>query len=170
MKGLEEESSKFYEPIKMNQKVRQAPVTTGSSKQKLLKQDCQLFSKLFVLCQSRECDLKDFFRHENHPFPAALSDGSNLYSCQKSQLGVVLESLVTIPDTEREADVIIVDGSALVTSLQPRSSKFFEEHAVDEVLPRIEVHSTKYKRTDIVFDVYQSSSLKAETRSNQAWM
>ena len=67
-----------------------------------------------------------------------------LYSCQKSQLGAELESLVTIPDTDTEADVIIVvillldviivDGSALVNSLQPRSSKLFEEYEVNEVL------------------------------------
>jgi hypothetical protein len=79
---------------------QQEPASVGSSKQKVLKEDWQLFSKLFISCQSRECDLKEFFRHENQPFPAALSDGGKLHSCQKSQLAAILESLVTIPDTE----------------------------------------------------------------------
>ena len=55
-------------------------------KQNVLKDYCQLFSKLFIPCQSRECDLYDLFRHENHPFPAALSDGGKLHTCQKFQL------------------------------------------------------------------------------------
>ena len=69
-----------------------------AKKQKVLNDDRQLFSKMFTSCQSRECDLYDFFRHENHPFPAALSDGGKLCTCQKSQLAAVLESHVTLPD------------------------------------------------------------------------
>ena len=37
-------------------------------KEKVLKDDCHLFSKLFKSCQSRECDLKDFFRHKTRHF------------------------------------------------------------------------------------------------------
>ena len=36
-----------------------------------------------------------------------------------------------------------------------------------DVLPTIQAYSTKYKRTDIVFEVYRPSSLKAETRVTQ---
>ena len=169
MKGLEEEEeSTFYQPIKKNRVdfFRQEPASVDSSKQKVLKEDCQLFSKLFLSCQSRECDLKEFFRHENQPFPAALSDGGKLHTCQKSQLTTILETHVTIPDTEPEADTIIIDGSALVNSLPPRSSKTFEDYAVHDVLPSIQAYSTKYKKTD-VFDVYRPSSLKTEARSKR---
>ena len=137
------------------------------TKQNVLKYDCQLFSKLFISCQSRECDLYDFFRHENHPFPAALGDGRKLHTCQKSQLAAVLESHITLPDNEPQADVIIIDGSALVNSLPPRSSKTFEEYATLDVIPRIRAYSIYYERTDIVFDVYRPSSLKAEARSKR---
>ncbi|KAJ8387985.1 hypothetical protein AAFF_G00147760 [Aldrovandia affinis] len=141
MKGLEgEEESTFYEPIKKNRVdfFRQVPASVDSSKQKVLKEDCQLFSKLFISCQSRECDLKEFFRHENQSHPAALSDGGKLHTCQKSHLTTILESQVTTPEAEPDADTIIIDA-----------------------------YSTKYKRTDIVFDVYRPSSLKAETRSKR---
>ena len=77
------------------------------------------------------------FRHENHPFPAALSDGGKLHTCQKSQLVAVLESHITLPDNEPQADVITIDGSALVNSLPPRSSKTFEEYATLDVIPTI---------------------------------
>ena len=111
------------------------------TKQNVIKYDCQLFSKLFISCQSRECDLYDFFRHENHPFPAALGDGRKLHTCQKSQLVAVLERHITLPDNEPQADVIIIDGSALVNSLPPRSSKTFEEYATLDVIPTIREYS-----------------------------
>ena len=65
------------------------------------------------------------------------------------------------------ADAIIIDGSALVNSLCPRTSKTFKEYAVLDVLLSIQGYSTKYQRTDIVFDVYHPSSLKAEKRSKR---
>ena len=67
----------------------------GAKKQKVVKHGRQLFSRLLISCQSRECDLYDFFRHENHPFSAALSDGGKLHACQ---LASVLESHVPLPD------------------------------------------------------------------------
>ncbi len=72
-----------------------------------------------------------------------------------------------IPDTEPEADAIIIDGSALVNSLHPRTSKTFDDYARVNVLPIIQAFSAKYRRTDIVFDVYLPSSLKSKTRSKR---
>ena len=97
--GLEsEENLTFYEPIKNNKMdfFRPAPV---DEKQKILKEDCRLFSKLFISCQSRECNLQEFFQHENQPFPAALSDSGKLHTCQKSQPVAILEGYLTLPET-----------------------------------------------------------------------
>ena len=121
------------------------------------KADCQLFSKLFISCQSRECDLKKFFCHENQSHSATLSDDGKLHTCQKPHLTTILESLLTTPETGPDFDTL-----SLVNSLPPRSSETFEEYAV--LLHTIQAYSTKYKRTDIVFDVYQPPSLKKETR------
>ena len=65
MKGLEDEAeSLFYHPIKKNPvsffKQEQAE---GISKEKVLKDDCQLFSRLFISSQNRQCDLQEFFKH-----------------------------------------------------------------------------------------------------------
>ena len=171
MDGLESEVSPFYELIKKTRAdfFRQEPHCLNVTKQKVLKDDSQLFSKLFISCRSRECDLYDFFRHENHPFPAALSDGGKLHTCQKSQLAAVIESHITLPDNEPQADVIIIDGSALVNSCPPRSSKTFEQYATLDIIPTIRAYSIKYERTDIVFDVYRTSSLKAEARSKRGY-
>ena len=123
--------------------LRLEQASDSTSQQKMLKNDCDLFCKLFVSCQSRECDLKEFFRHENQQFPAAFCDGGKLHSYQKSQLAIILESLITIPNTEPQADVIIIDGSALLNSLPPRSSKTFEDYAINDVLSTVQAYSTK---------------------------
>ena len=64
LEGLEEgENCKFYNPIKRNNTgfFRQQPERSSKElKQKTIKDDCFLFSKLFISCQSRECDLQDF--------------------------------------------------------------------------------------------------------------
>ena len=167
--ALENNPPFFYEPIKKNKAdfFRQDSSSAEPSKQKLLKDDCQLFSKLFISCQSRECDLQEFFQHENQSFPAALSKSGRLYSCQKSQLTSILEAYVPPVDKEPEADVLIVDGSALVHALAPKISKTFEDYAALDFLPVVHMYTSKYTMTHLVFDVYSSSSLKAETRSKR---
>ena len=52
-------------------------------------------------------------------------------------------------------------------SLAPKTSKTFEEYAVLDVVPKIQMYSLNFVRTDIVFYVYWTSSLKAETRSKR---
>ena len=117
--------------------------------------------------QSHECDLLEFFKHENQSFPAALSDSGKLHSSQKSQLVNILETVISPPDTEPKCDAIIIDVSSLVYSLSPKASKTFEEYAVQDVVPKTQAYSSKYDRTDIVFDIYLNSSLKAETQSKR---
>ena len=131
MEGLEDESeSPFYHPIKKNLvsffKQEQAE---GISTVKVLKDDCQLFSRLFISCQNRQCDLQEFFKHENQSHPASLSDSGKLHTCQKSQLVEILEAQVNIPDREPKGDAIIIDGSALINASHPRTSKTFDDYA-----------------------------------------
>ena len=170
-KGLESgDMSSFYKPIKQNKldffNQKPEPVT-GALKQKVLKDDCRLFSKLFIFCQSRECDLLQFFKHENQSFPAALSDGGKLHSYQKSQLASILERNITCPENRPDATVIVIDGSALVNSLPPRAKRTFGEYAMLDVLPKVQSFCSFINRTDIVFDVYLPTSLKAETQTKR---
>ena len=92
-----------------------------------------------------------------------------MYSCQKSQLATILEDEATLAETEPKIDAIIVDGSAFVHSMQPRIAKTFGEYATLEIVPKIKSYSTKYQRTDFVFDVYKADSLKAETRTRRGY-
>ena len=130
MKGLlSGDMSPFYKPIKRNKldffNQKPEPVT-GALKQKVLKDDCRLFSKLFMSSQSRECDLLQFFKHENHSFPAALSDFGKLHSCQKSQLPSILGRNITCPENRPDATAIVIDSSTLVNSLPPRQKERLE--------------------------------------------
>ena len=76
----------------------------------------------------------------------------------------ILENRVTIPNSEPQADAIFIDGAALVNTSPPGKSKTFDEYARENILPKVELYSRKYKRSDILFDVYRQSSLKNEAR------
>ena len=111
--------------------------------------------------------MQEFFKHENQTTPASLSDGGQLHTCQKSQLTELLQAQVAIPDKEPGGDTIIIDGSALIQSLPPCTSKSFDDYAREDIIQKVESYCTKYQRVDIVFDVYKYASLKSETRSKR---
>ena len=104
-----------------------------------------MFSRLFISCQIRECDLGEFFQFENQSTPTSLSEAGSLYSCQKSQLVEIFKEQVNMQDTEPSADTIIVDGYALVNPSAPGRSKTFKEYAEEDILPKIIRYSSKYK-------------------------
>ena len=70
-------------------------------------------------------------------------------------------------DKEPLSDTVLIDGSALINALPPRTSKTFNDYARDVIIPKVEWYGTKYQRVDIVFDVYKKPSLKNETRSRR---
>ena len=47
-----------------------------------------------------------------------------------------------------EGEVIIVDGSAMVNSTPPRTSKTFEDYAREDILPKNKFNGATYKRVD----------------------
>ena len=96
MKGLEsQEQNLFYKSITKNTVnfFTQEPAATDF-KQKALKAGGNLFSQLFISCQSRQCDLNEFFKYENQSVPTSLSDNGKLHFCQKSYLTDILQSKV----------------------------------------------------------------------------
>ena len=160
----------FFLPLKKNLTTffkREQAIRANTSKTKILKDDYQLFSQLFISCQNRQCDLKEFFMHENQPAPASLSDQGKLRTCIKSYLSDILQAKVALHEKKLETDVLIVYGSAMVNRLPPRSPKTFDEYVRTDILSRIERYSLVYKWTYIVFDVYWQPSLKFEARSKR---
>ena len=132
-----------------------------------MKDDRQLFSQLFISVQIRGCDLLEIFTHENQSYPPALSKNGMLRTCAKSDLVNILQSLVTVPDVKPQSELFIVDGACLINAKIPHKSKTFEEYVTKDIIPQLQRYSSTYQRTDIIFDVYRDSSLKAEARSNR---
>ena len=114
-----EARSAFYSSLKRNMvsffKPQHVAVTT---KEKTLRNDCQLFSRLFISCQNRKCNLEEFFSHENQSTPASLSDDGRLHITQKSQLIEIRQMQTNMPETEPHADALI-DGSCQRSSILP---------------------------------------------------
>ena len=101
-----------------------------------LKSDCQLFSRLFIGCQSRDGNLDDFFSHENQPNPPSLSCMGKLRQGNKSDL----LSFINTHDTleKPKVQVKIVDGAALVNILKPINCRTFGDYFPKIVFPFLE--------------------------------
>ena len=87
-----------------------------------MKRDVRLFSRMYISCQSREGELDLFFEHENHPWPPALADNNSLRQGNKSDLMRCLEELAPHPIDTPLVNVKIIDGAALVHTLDPKRS------------------------------------------------
>ena len=53
-------------------------LSKDKAKVEVLKEDCALFSRLYIACQSRDGNLKEFFKYEYQPWPPSLSQMGNL--------------------------------------------------------------------------------------------
>ena len=60
-------------------------VFKGKAKIIVLKEDCALFSRLYIACQNREGNLEDFFKFENQPLPPSLSQMGHLLGRNQSR-------------------------------------------------------------------------------------
>ena len=72
-----------------------SPLEQSADKKKVkgaaLKDDCALFSGLYIACPSPGGNLPEFFKHENHPWPPSLAQASRLREGQKSDLVKCME-------------------------------------------------------------------------------
>ena len=165
--------SRFYDPIRKNKvplfgRKSQPSALKGKETLQTLKDDCSLFSRLFISCQNRQYVLTEFFQHENQSSPPALARAGQMHQGQKSQLLPLLEEQVTsVTHREPTADAIIIDGAAFVNALHPSSGSTFESYAMNEVLPKLQKYAQGHKQLHIVFDIYKEDSLKSQTRQKR---
>ena len=127
-----------------------------------LKSDCQLFSRLYIACQARQGNLKEFFKHENSPSPPTLSCHGKMRTGQKSELITCVE--VSTVFERPLVDVVVLDGAAIVNMLPPGKCKTFKEYAKTVFLPYVvNYRAQNVKRIDLVWDRYLENSLKQGT-------
>ena len=166
---LSSQATTLSETIKKNKLklFSESPSRTGSTSDlqlSSLRNDCALFSKLFIACQTQKGDLDEFFRHENQAWPPALSQNGGLREGSKSDLLECLESHSGSRKDGPVTEVVILDGAAMVNYLKPKSSKTFDEYAKTVVNPSIQNCLRKASREDIIWDSYQDGSLKMQCR------
>ena len=151
---------------------RPPPKSKSKEKQHIssLKNDRSLFSRLYVASQIRDGDIDTFFRHENQAYPPSLSQFGRMRTGTKSDLVKCLEDQhltnefgTSVP----HADVIILDGAAIVHLLSPCQSKTFSDYAHDRFIPYIENQLKGAERVDIIWDQYVENSLKATARERR---
>ena len=132
-----------------------------------MKQDCNLFSRLYISSQVRSGDMDVFFKYENVQYPPSLSDNGELrLPTRKSDLLECLDS-GRIPEPPGQFDARIVDGATIVHSLPITQGKTFHDYAEKVFMPWIYQKLERSVRLDIVWDTYTVDSLKETTRRHR---
>ena len=165
----------LYDTIKKNRLAlfRQKNTVSLKSKQKTvtLQERCNLFKDFYISCQTQQGNLEQFFSHVNHDFPPSLSEygklrrppsKSDILDYLKSASVTQFERYDTPPPPPPAVDTCVIDEPAWVRMHPPKSSKTFGMYCCDEVLSPI-VRSD-IKRSDFIFDIYLSDSLKKGER------
>ncbi len=140
-----------------------------SLKLSTLKSDCNLFSRLYIACQSRDGGLDEFFVHENHSLPPALSQGGNLRFGTKSDLLSCLlyvcdDSTLSTDISQLSVDSYIL-GGAIITQIACCNT--FQDYDEKMFLPYVKSIARKTKQVDFVFDTYITNSLKTTAREKR---
>jgi len=143
----------------------------GKSKDKekngILKEDCALFSRLYITCQSSDRNLEEFLKFENQPWPSSLSHMGQLREGLKADLVKCLKAVAT-PETEQlTLDAIILDRAVIVQMLPPGTVRTFEGYCQTVFGPYIERQLQSVTVTDLVWDVYREGSMKRATRKRR---
>ena len=107
-------SKPVTEPLKQNNlptfsTPTKKAVSKDQAKVKLLKEDCSLFGRLYIACQTRDGNLDEFFSYENQPWPPSLSDQGQLRGGQKADLLRCLPQ-ATSPVSTPPVDAVIRCG------------------------------------------------------------
>ena len=90
----------------------------------LMKSDVEMFSRLYIICQTRDGNLEDFFQQENQA--PALSDGGRLRLVTKSDILTCLDDLSPSQTKTHDATCIVLDSAAIKQTMKPAAAKTFD--------------------------------------------
>ena len=120
---------------------------------KSLKNDVDLFSRLYIGCQNRDGNLEEFFKHENQACPPALADGGGIRLGVKSDFLVCLEELSQPKSEAPPTSCIVLDAAVIVHMLKPVTVKSFNEYAQQVFVPYILSKFQQATQIDLMWDV-----------------
>lgn len=151
-----EQTKSLHEPIKKNNlplfKKPQARLSSKQGKKiSALKNNVNLFAKLYIAMQSRESDLAEFFSHEVQSFPPSLSEyGSLRLPTSKSDL------LGCLPKSNEQCDppchfhCRILDGAVIVHCLPTIGICTFDDYADRVFIPHLVYQLENSDRVHVV--------------------
>ena len=170
-------SPNFYDNIMKNtlqlfKSKQKKPTSKLQAKVSSMKNDVQLYSRMYIAYQARDGDLDSFFEHECHSWPPALSEGISSMCQPISQADILpcLEDLAPHPQDNSKPDTYIFDGAALVHQLEPTKCnsvvRTFDDYVQKQFLPYIarKLDEETVMRVDVVWDTYRTNSLKEGAR------
>lgn len=131
---LDDRKKSIHETIKRNnlpflKSPKPKPNSVVAKKLAAVRNDANLFGRLYIANQQRDGDLDTFFSHENQMYPPSLSDYGRLRMGTKSDLLKCFET--ESEDAIPKFDCKIFDGAALVHTLPTASASTFKDYAVD---------------------------------------
>ena len=142
-------------------------------KQKAIKADRNLYQRLLVAKEAgRDVDLNEILSHELSPVPLALADISGtMRPTNKAVLGSILQSHGIVEKQIPMATLktcVIIDGQAVVQAIgKPQNAKNFGQFA-DRFVGHVFSHlNESCSRVDVVFDRYESHTIKDTTRMSR---
>ena len=164
-----ERSKAVNEPLKRNNlatfKTGKRIASKDKAKVQVLKEDCALFSRLYIASQNRNGDLDDFFKYENQPWPPSLAQAGKLCVGQKAHLVMYVEPINNAKPPV--LDVIIRDGAVVIQMLSIGTTRTFEEYAQVVFLPYVLKQLDSVKRVDVIWDAHKEDSLKNAVREKR---
>lgn len=159
------QSTNFWDAVKSNnfrifKEKPPARVSKAAQKNKMIKNDCQLFSRLYIGSTNRFADLNEFFAHENQPFPISISDNGHLRFGTKSDILSCLELLYKDVEVGEPTNITSyqIEGAIIPHFITTTTSKTFADYST-KVQSYINNFTGNYKRVDVVWDIYKPDSL-----------
>ena len=80
------------------------------------------------MCQTRQLDLDDFFKHENQACPPAISTDGEIYKGTKSDIVTILKDVCKTQtyDIQPKTNFLLIYGAMFVHANPPATETFFE--------------------------------------------
>ena len=130
-----------------------------------LEDDCKLYASLYIACQSRSAE---FFSHENHSYIPSISEHGKFRKSSKADFVGILESTgETREIAPEDVTMKVFDGAAIVQMTRSSTVKTYGEYSKNIFWPFVLNSKGTITRVDVVFDIYNNVSLKAETRERR---
>ena len=162
----------FYKPI-----VNRVKTMVGNQRRQTSDKkgqiDCELvFSRLMILIQYRDIDVKSVMRYELAPLPPSLFDGTkDQPEMRIAKSKATLKSTLQVEHSSRtftsQPDAIFLDGCAIMWIVHWPTKGVIKDYVngfVNYVLSKMTISGNVF----VVFDRYNKKSIKSSTRASRA--